>query len=181
MKPEPSVIYIGDDVTWNVVLSDYEAPDWVLHYSLFNKDANHQFDCTADGVEHKAAPDTSTWSAGRFDFVAYVAKGAEQHTVATGVFTVKPDPTAATNYDGRSHAQRMLESIEAIIEGRYTTQDMDLVKGQFGERAVERDPQLLQQWRDKYKAEVADEQAAAALADGAKKSNNIKMRFTNPS
>ena len=89
---------------------------------------------------------------------------------------VSPDATTG-QHDGRSHAQIMLDAIEAALEGRATNNQLDLVKGQFGDRATERNAAALIAARDKYKAEVASEQQAEAISRGEGLPNKIKTRF----
>ena len=187
MSNEPGQIVAGDSVDWTENLNDYPAPDWVLHYALFNKDGNYSFDAGADGTGHKAAltaattaATTAAWAAGRYDWASYVTKGAERESVATGAIIIKAHPAAGVPLDGRTHARKMLDALEATLEGKATTQDLDLVKGQFGERAMERDPELLRKWRDHYRTEVQDEEDKAAMKAGKKRSRNIKMKFTRP-
>lgn len=181
MRNEPGEIVVGDSAGWSVALNDYPAPDWVLHYAMFNKDSNQSFDAAADGTDHKvslASATTGAWAAGRYDWSAYVTKGSERESVATGVFIIKADPSLGLNYDGRSHARKMLEAIEATLEGRATRQDIELMKGQYGERAIERDPDLLRKWRDEYKKEVKAEDDQVALRAGKTVSRSTKIRFT---
>lgn len=182
MKTEPGEIVAGDSVEWSVTLDEYPAPDWVLHYAMFNKDSNQKFDAVADGSNHKVLLDsvtTAPWSAGRYDWTSYVTKGAERKNVAMGVFIIKADPTLGVNLDGRSHARKMLEAIEATLEGRASRQDLELMKGQFGERAVERDPELLLKWRDYYRKETQAEDDMAAMQAGVTKPRNTKIIFKN--
>jgi len=182
MNNEPGKITSGDSVSWTRVVADYKASDgWVLHYAMFNAAANYSFDGVASGDDHAinlVSADTAGWSAGRYDWTAYVTKGADRHVVTTGALIVTPDPTAGVNYDGRTHARKMLEALEAVIEKRATASDMDLVRGTFGGREVERDPAKLIEWRDKYKKDVESEEGEAALARGERVTGNkIKFRF----
>jgi len=181
MKTEPGEITVGGSLDWSVTLADYPAPDWVLHYAFFNGTANGSFDAAADGSDHKVdltSAVTGTWAAGRYNWTAYVTKGDEQKSVGEGVFIFKPNPTVATNLDGRSHARKMLEAIEATLEGRGTADELDLVKGQFGERAIERNLDMVQKWRRKYRDEVEAEDSAQAMADGEPAPKNIHVKFT---
>lgn len=181
MKPEPGEIVAGDSAQWNVTLADHPAPDWVLHYALFNKTANISFEATADGADHLVtltAATTVAWAPGRYDWAAYVTNGDERETVATGVIIIKADPSLGVNRDDRSHARKMLEAIEATLEGKATSQDAELVKGQYGERAIERDPDMLRKWRDRYRKEVKAEDDLVAMKAGKRVPRSTKIKFT---
>lgn len=179
---EPKTIAAGDSKTWLKSLPDYKASDgWVLHYALFNGTATWNFDAIAEGDDHRVnliVSITTTWTPGRYDWTAYVTRGAEEREVVDGgQIIIGADPASGQPYDGRTHARKMLDALEAVIEKRATGSDLDLIRGTYGERAIERDPEKLIVWRDQYKREVADEDAAAALVRGEKRPNKIKMTF----
>lgn len=179
---EPVKIAAGDSLNWERSLEDYLASEgYTLHYALFNAAASFAIDSTADGDKHVISVDSATtaaWAAGRYDWVAYITgPGGIKKTLFDGSIKITPDLTAAP-YDGRSHAQKMLEAIEACLEERGTAQEVDLVKAQFGERAAERNPESLRAARDGYKAEVAKENRGAARGRGEKVSSNSKITFT---
>ena len=76
----------------------------------------------------------------------------------------------------------MLDAIEALLENRATSSQIDIVKAQHGsqngDRAIERDTEQLLVLRDRYKAEVDSEERAASLARGERVPSSIKVRFT---
>ena len=83
------------------------------------------FAATADGDTHVVTVDAATSSifgAGQYDFIGVVAKGsgasAEKHVVFNGVVEMLPNPATAGAYDPRSHSRRVLDLIEAAMEGR---------------------------------------------------------------
>lgn len=185
MPIEPREIAASDSLSWERSLTDYPASEgWTLHYALFNATAAYTIDSTADGDTHIVSVDSATtaaWTAGRYDWTAYVTHtDGRRKSLFTGVIKITPD--LSQPYDGRSHARKMLDAIEAVLEGRATAQEIDLIKAQRGiqgdDRAIERDTAALIPLRDKYKAEVAAEERAAALVRGEKQPRNIKIRFT---
>lgn len=182
---EPREITVGDSLSWKRSLSDYPASaGWKLHYALFNATAAYTIASFADGDDHAVSvPGTTTasWTAGRFDWSAYVTHAdGRRVSLFTGAIKILPD--LSQPYDGRTHARKMLDAIEAVLEGRATSQEIDLVKAQRGingdDRAIERDTAALIPLRDKYKAEVAAEERVAAIARGDKRPRNVKIRFT---
>jgi hypothetical protein len=179
---EPGRIAAGDSLSWTRSLTDYKAGDgWTLHYALLNAAGAYTIDSTADGDNHAVSVTSATttaWAAGRYDWTAYVTHtDGRRKSLFTGVIIITPDLTSGTPYDGRSHARKMLDAIEAAIENRATADELDLLKGQFGPRAIERNSAELIVHRDKYRREVNNEERAAALARGEKSPRNIKIRF----
>lgn len=82
-------------------------------------------------------------------------------TVATGTIQVNPDPA---RHDVRSHAERVLEAIEALIEGRATT---DVQSYSIAGRSLTRmTPAELVTWRSHYRQDVAMERAAGKPGAG---------------
>jgi len=178
---EPKKIAVGDNASWSRTLTDYPASIWTLHYSLFNASNAYNFDATANGDEHAVAllaNTTEGWAPGRYDWTAYVTNVAnDRHVVATGVITLAPDPAAGVPFDGRSHARKMLEALEAALENRATSEDLDMIRGTYGDRTIERNPARLIELRDKYKQEVAAEDRQAAIKRGEKVPRGTKVRF----
>ena len=85
--------------------------------------------------------------------------GDTRDTIEAGVLQVQADP--ATTTDGRSHARRALQAIEATLEGKASSGmlDMRLNDRQVRSFSVEE----LLKLRDRYRAEVAAEDRAAGL------------------
>lgn len=117
---------------------------------------------------------TATWAAGRYFWHLLSELAGDRRTIDSGTVDVLPDITASTSpLDVRTHAQRMVDAIEATLEGRVTSDTVSLsIKG----RSISRIPipELLV-LRDRYKAEAARE--AAALGLGPRK-NKIYVRFS---
>lgn len=107
-----------------------------------------------------AATATAGWTAGAWRWAQQAVKGAALVTIARGDIVILPDPTAA-NTDVRSHARKVLASIEAAIEGRATATDLK-VTFEDG-RSIERMSHMeLLKMRDAYAAKVAAEDRRAA-------------------
>ena len=71
----------------------------------------------------------------------------------------------------------MLTAIEAALTSRANDQQLDMIKVAMGDRSHERNPGELVRLRDKFKAEVAQEAAAAALALGGGLYGRVRVRF----
>ena len=179
---EPTRITAGDSLVWTKALADYSPADgWTLHYALFNAVAAYTIDTAADGTNHAVtvlAAVTAVWAEGRYDYSAYVthADGRRQ-SLFDGQLIIQPD-LAAGPRDGRTHARKMVDALEAALLGRATSGELDLIKAQFGDRAVERNTAELIVQRDKYMAEVRNEERLAGIAAGKRGPTSIKARFT---
>jgi hypothetical protein len=159
----PSSIRAGDTANWRRSLSDYLASEgWALKYTLVATDGLKSFDATADGDDFTisvAASATATWTAGRCTLVEYVTKGSERYTLGSYNLQVLPDLTAATSgADTRTFAQKALDAIEAWMTAKTPTAGAF----EFNGRKIQNYPLPdLMAWRDKLRAEVARENAAA--------------------
>ncbi|MEN9417396.1 MAG: hypothetical protein RI988_1016 [Pseudomonadota bacterium] len=175
---EPTTVNAGDTLSWRRTLDDYPASaGWVLGYVLINGAAKISFSSSASGDDHLVnvpAATSTNWTAGSYDWRARVTKGAEVYTVAEGRITVRPSFAAATQ-DARSHARKTLEAIEAVIEGRASS---EVTYYMIGGRQLRYIPvPELMQLRDRYRAEVAREDAAIAVAAGLPDRRRVFVRF----
>lgn len=177
---EPAEIRAGDSVEWYKSLSDYPASSWTLTYTLINSTSKITITGTAYGDIHAiSVPTTATddYAAGWYDWVAHVSAGASRFSVASGRMQVLPNLAAATTYDARTHARKMLDAIESLLEGRATGDEIDLLEASYDIRTIKRDPAKMMQIRDKYKAEVSAEAAAIAIKNGTSTGRTIRTRL----
>lgn len=168
---EPHTHRAGDTLTWRRTVADYPATDgWALAYTLLSPTADKiTLTATASGPDYLisvAAAATAAWPPGPRTWVARVTKGAEVHTICTGTLNVLPDLTAATTYDGRSHARKMLDAIEAALLGAATAGQLDVLEADFNTRRIKYDRAGLIKLRSLYAVEVAREDAAAGRGVG---------------
>jgi len=66
---------------------------------------------------------TATWATGDMRWSVKVEKDGDRATVDAGVMLVLPDPTSSA--DTRSHARKVLDSLNAAIEGRASATDLE--------------------------------------------------------
>lgn len=167
---EPLEARAGDTWQWRREdLTDWPASSWTLSYAFKSDASAFAVSAVADGANYSvtvAKATTAGLAAGTYLWVAVVTSATERHQVGTGSLSVLPDFHADTDatWDTRSHARRVLDSIEAVIEGRAT---LDQQKMEIAGRSLERMPVAdLLKFRDAYKAEVLSEQRKAAVAAG---------------
>ena len=92
----------------------------------------------------------------------WIADGTAR-TVQAGTVLVMPD---AATQDTRSHAEKVLDALEALIEGRASK---DVNSYSIAGRSLTRmSPAELIEWRDRYRREVAVQRAAGLPNRGRK-------------
>jgi hypothetical protein len=163
---EPTELRAGDLWEWRRedLTSDYPASSWTLTYRFKNAAGGFEVVAVADGDAFEssvAAATSAAIAAGVYAWQARVTKLTESYTVDTGETKVLPDlfaGTASAASDQRTHARTTLEAIEAVIEGRATTDQQEYT---IGTRSLKRIPiaELLS-FRDRYRMAVAREDQA---------------------
>ncbi len=174
---EPRKITAGNSYSWTVSSSDYPASDgWVVSYSLSN--TNEQFDITsvANGDDHDAtilSASSQKYVAGVYDLVGFAVLSGERKIFYSQPCEIKPDP--ASMNDHRSYAKRIVDAIEATIEGKASADAQSLaINGKTLTRYPIAD---LLVFRDRFKREVATEDAARKLAGSNNSGGIVRVRF----
>ena len=177
----PATLIAGDTWKWTRSLTDYPAGTWTLNYYFENSGATFSVTATASGTTHSVtitSATTATYRPGKYRWYARANNGSEYYTVANefGWLEVLADPAAAGKFDRRSHAQKVLDAVEATIEGRATADQLAM---SIAGRSISRTPitELLT-LRDKYRWEVMAEQDAEALAAGLGSKKRIFIRMS---
>lgn len=179
-ETEPTSVRAGDTWAWDRtdLSADYPASTWTLTYTFINADSKFQITAASDGDDFSvsvAASTTATRRAGTYTWVAKVSAAGEVYTIDSGTLEVLPDIATVNTYDGRSHAKKVLEAIEAVLEGRASTDQQEFtVAGTTLRRTPVED---LLRLRGLYRREVANEQAAENLANGTGIGRVIGVRF----
>ncbi|MCX7180631.1 MAG: hypothetical protein NTX56_18335 [Proteobacteria bacterium] len=124
------------------------------------------------------AATTGAYAAGGYTWTAWVEGGSsEKYTVDAGVCTVKPDyrgAGATVALDDRTHARKVLDSIEAVIEGR-ASQDQE--RYMIAGRELWRTPiPTLLKLRQTYRAEVKRQELAEKIQNGTGVGGRIQFR-----
>ena len=176
---EPASLIAGDTAKWLKALPDYLPADgWVLAYTLINAAGKITITAGASGADHLVnvpAATTAVWPAGQYTWRAQVVNAAlDTFTTATGSITVQPAFGAAT-LDARSHARKALANIEAYLENanNLTAAQYEIAGRKLQRFAI---PDLLT-LRDRYRGEVAREDAATNLARGLPDHRRVMVRF----
>jgi hypothetical protein len=180
---EPEQVRAGDTWHWRRedLAPDYPASQWTLTYRFKNEAGGFEAVASADGDYFNvvvAAATTANYSAGRYAWQAQVSKGAEKYTVSEAELVVQGSlfsGTAAAANDQRSHARKVLDAIEAVLERRATQDQMEYeIAGRRLKRTAIGDLLVL---RDRYRAEVAREEAAERAAAGLPDKRRLYVRL----
>lgn len=186
---EPEKITAGDYVQWKREAAGLSIPTgdvplasagWALTYALVKSGvriaisaATHE---THNFLVTLSAATTAAYTAGVYQWQAYVTKSAERYLVGTGTIEILPNfAVAATGYDARSHVKKVLDALEAKLEGRSSKdQEQMVVGGQVvGMMPIAR----LLEWYYRYKQSYEAEQAAEDVAKGLGTGKQVLVRF----
>lgn len=179
---EPSKVRAGDTVTWLKSLADYPAGTWTLYYRFINSTAKIDITAAASGSDHLvsvAKATSAVWTAGDYDYVAWVTDGTERVTVAQGRITVQPDLAAvsAAGYDNRTQAKKMLDAIDAALLSLSSGERLAVVEAEVAARRFKYDFTGLMKLRNLYAAQVRAEENAERASLGLGSRNKLNVRF----
>jgi hypothetical protein len=175
----------GDTLDFVDTVAAYPASDlWTLKYRLvpqFTSPAQSPITLTAsaEGDDYRVqamAATTALWAAGFYSWARWVEKGAMRIGLGSGRLQVNADPaTAVAGLDTRTHARKVLDAIEAVLENRATKdQEEYSIEG----RSLKRTPLAdLIALRSQYSIEVQREERAARAAAGLGTGRTIGVRF----
>ena len=175
----PKIFTAGDTLEFTEYVSDYAPEDgWALSYVLVNALNVYTVSSSDNGDSNhlvaETAANTAAWVAGEYRWQSYVTKGAERYTVARGSVTIKPN-FADGAIDARSHVEKVLSDLEALLEGKAGVDVVDYTIN--GRQIAKASPEQLLIWRDKYKIELARLNKEADLQAGIKSSNKVYTRL----
>lgn len=163
----------GDTLNYRTELPDYPATQgWSLKMRFIPRTAGAAIDVTAevdgDAFNMRAgAGITATWAPGRYGWALWVERGVEVYTVDQGQIDILADPrSTAAPTDTRTHAERMLEAIEAVLEGRASQAHLEYTINGRQMRFIP--PEQLLALRDRYRLEVRAQLAANGALPGAR-------------
>lgn len=178
---EPDRATAGLTWAWRRDLADYPASGgWALKYLFRGASAGFSVTASTSGEGYAvevAASTTAGYAAGAYAWEAYVELAAAKYSVGRGTLLVAPSLASG---DSRSHARKVLDAIEAVLENRATQDQMSYEISVGGSsRRLGRTPLAdLVALRMKYRAEVKAEERAAAVASGRKPRTRILTAFT---
>ena len=182
----PSELQLGDFWAWKRedLVNDYPTSLYSLSYE-FHEDSggggSHKFTATATETSSAyiveiASATTANYSAGDYKYYAFITRtsDSERITVDEGLTTVTLN-FGTTNADVRTHAKKVLDAIEAVIENRASMdqQSMSIAGRSLSRMSIDD----LMTFRDRYKAEYLKEVKIARIKNGLGSGNTIKVAF----
>lgn len=176
----PVSFYQGDTLALLVSLSDYPANEgWALSYSFRGGGSSIDLTSVASGSSHLvsvAATVTTDWLPGNYSGIGKVTDGTTVITVWRGTLQILADLSEeAENYDPRSHAQKCLDAINAVMEGKATK---DVLQTTIAGQSVGRMTWTeLMSAKAYYQDLVDKERTAIDAANGRGGGNQILVRF----
>lgn len=178
---EPLELRAGMTWAWDRTdLSDFPAPTWTLKYWFKRMGGTDKFSitATASGANHQVRVTpvtTAAYVADDYTWVAEAGDGIDRHEVDRGTLKILPRYDQDAALDDRTHARKVLESIEAVLENRATKDQEEYT---IGNRSLKRTPVAeLLVLRDRYRREVADAAAAEQMANGLANPRHVGVRF----
>lgn len=181
-------ITAGDTLTFTKSVSGYAPEDgWTLSYALVSPSLRITFNATDNGdsthLVTVAAATTATWAAGSYKWQSYVTKAAERFSVESGTFQILTNfATASSGSDARSHVRKVLDALDATIEGK-ATKDQISYSISFGDSGASRSISRMSfseliEARKYYKSEYQRLLRQERLARGLDSGKTIHIRMS---
>jgi len=180
---EPNEFVAGSTVKFIKSLPDYPASEWTLSFHLRGPGSLDveavAAESSGDHLITLTADQTADLEAGTYYWQAWVFKDDEKFLIGEGRVEIKPGLNVKIeNFDGRSKAKKLLDAIDATLEGRATK---DLHMYMIGNRQLMRIPvEQLISLRREYARLYAREQRNARVRRGGSLFSNVKVRFDSP-
>lgn len=174
----------GDSLSWNILFDNYKSINGYNLSMVFvntntkfqfvlNNNSNGSFDLSL------VSADTSVLEAGKYLVFIVLSRLADNFTkqIEHGYLTINASMLNVASFDNRTHAEKVLESINNLLEKKtlddvkdYEIQGRKLSKYDFFE---------LIKIRDYYKNEVEANIAKKAIAEGGvNRKNKLKVVFS---
>lgn len=183
---EPETLVVGDRWVWQRpdLVTDYPTDQYALTYE-FHTDSggggSHKFTVTASEtttsyVVEVASTITDDYTANQYKWYAFITRTSDSERVAVdnGLTSLVAN-YADTNADLRTHAKKVLDAVQAVIENRAT---IDQSSFSIAGRSLSRmsiDELFLV--RDRYRAEYNEEVKKARIRNKKPSGNLIGVRF----
>jgi len=157
---EPEQFRAGDTLKFKIYVPDfYPADGWVMSYDFVSASGNYTVTGTDNGdgshLISETAANTAKWAPGTYSFQGYVTKGQERYTLRTGQIEILQNLATQSNIDTRSHVKKVLDALEATIEGKASKDQQSYT---IAGRTLSRlSPSELIKWHNHYKALYAKE------------------------
>ena len=182
---EPDTLVVGDSWVWrrDDLVSDYPLDEYDLEYR-FTEDSTgntNAFTIAATEAESTylveiASAVTASLTAGDYQWAAFIIRSSDNQRVVIDQGRTEILPNLQnTTADLRSHAKKVLDAIEAVLENRASQDQMSYsIAGRSLSRMSIDD---LMTFRNRYRAEYLREIKLARIKNKQDSGNTIKVRF----
>ena len=182
---EPDTLVVGDRWVWrrDDLVSDYPLDEYALEYR-FTEDSTgntNAFTIAATEAESTylveiASAVTASLTAADYQWAAFIIRSSDSQRVVVDQGRTEILPNLQnTTADLRSHAKKVLDAIEAVLENRASQDQMSYsIAGRSLSRMSIDD---LMTFRNRYRAEYLREIKLARIKNKQDSGNTIKVRF----
>lgn len=182
---EPDTLVVGDRWVWrrDDLVSDYPIADYALEYR-FTEDSTgntNAFTIAATEADSTYLVEitsgvTANLVAGDYQWAAFIIRSSDSQRVVVDQGRTEILPNLQnTTADLRSHAKKVLDAIEAVLENRASQDQMSYsIAGRSLSRMSIDD---LMTFRNRYRAEYLREIKLARIKNKQDSGNTIKVRF----
>lgn len=175
----PLKISAGDTLTFTQSASDFPAGSgWTLRYTFQGSGGVFTISSVPSGNDHLfqiSSAATAAWAAGSYGFTCYASSATERVTLLAGSFTVLVNPATATAADTRSFNQRMLEALQAALEGTATKEQLRITVD--GTQIEYKSGEELLKLYVRFRQFVAEERAAQQVSQGRTGLGKLRVRL----
>jgi hypothetical protein len=176
----PKKIFAGFNVEWEESPSEYSSVTYGLSatFVLLSSSATRiTVNATANGTGFAfsiTASFSASFTPGNYKVHIYATLGTAKYLIGTQDVTILANPLSATG-DTRNHIQKMLDAINATLEGRATQEYQSMTID--GYSVTQMSPDQLLKLRSYYKNELRKQTNAERIASGKSPLNTIKTKF----
>jgi hypothetical protein len=159
-------LFIGDTVTKQINLNGYYPADYTLKYEI----GAITLTFSDDGVNFTLSAVLTGITTGEYNYRAVIIDKA-----TSAKTTLLQGRVKITDLSYKSHARKVLDAIEATIEGTATQSQSEMT---INGRSIKYfSPEQLLKLRSTYKREIANEEASDRIRAGLGSKNKILVRF----
>jgi len=169
-------LYAGDSWSWTESLAEYPASQYTLKiYLQYRAEAVIELTGTASGDDHVFTYTAEAeLSGGEYVYRAKVIDEDDNvTTIESGSVIIKADLAAST--DSRNHYQKVIDAVEAIIEGRASKSYESISIN--GRAITEMSHSELLKLHSRYKYLLKQEAKKEKLAQGLNAGGKILIKF----
>jgi len=181
---EPTEVVVGDFLQWkrSDLVSDYPTDQYTATYvaRITGGGSNEiQLEMTGHTSYYLAtvpSSESEDFAVGEYHWQLEIVQDSSGNRIVVDIGDFEAIADLDVNQaDPRTHAQIVLDKIEAVIEGRA---DSDVLEYSIAGREIKKmSVTELMSWRNEYRKEVHQEKIKRDLKQGRKGSATVKVRF----